>query len=553
MDTGKKVDMDKVRNVLKNKIALVFILIIIFLFWYLIKLWLGWNPQIPAANVQSKILGFGRGTFVFFLLAAFLEKNNRRTVFLCYAMETLVHILLAILAAFITQTGYGFFVWNVTLAVLAYVALPNMLAVVMGFLMKRIKSDFWSSLAVVVTIAVVEFPVFVCELLNKTNLITTEPGMFVYRRMRLFQSYNGSMELQNPYNPFYVVGARWQWICGWILIGAALLCLMHQLKKGRQMCIAGALIGSVLLAASYFPQNEYYVVCADAMEALRLDYVYDSWNEDKRYYEGLSTEPAFNGAEQDFAITGYDIRIRAGRRTDFQVTCSLEVTEGHRYEFTLYHNYQIGKVIDGGGNQCDYVQAGDSIVVEAAADSDSLQFSYNGVAPIYMADNEQIMFPEYYKYYPVSGRRQVYDEQRNNYVRDKAEQKAAFHVVVDAPYEVYSNLGMIGRNEFAGEASGVTLLGGRGVGVLELAQGRVIYPKLLYTQEQILGKYKTLCDLYEKNDIHLFGLNWMVTGYKGGGFANYFFGEDYFLGSFEEVYYMMPFDFERKFQWEDTK
>lgn len=523
----------------------VYAFFLLYLCMYLFRLSVGWNAQMSQDGVISRMFGMAAVVFFANMVTAYVVSEREKWKILAgiFLVESIIYLAALGVCLCITGNMFAAYIIRLLVAAAAFVLLPWIFAIMLGEIASRIKNDFDSALFLVISVWVFIFPRCIYRILAfdwqaQWQAVPWIAG--IYKRLEIFQSYSDLYVMQNPYDPFAVTSARLEWILGLIILSTAVAALLSQSGKGliRKSILSGTLLVLAigLMVRALQPENEYYVMCADIMESFEMGESLDSWHQDWYYYKDMDlTGKDWTAA--DFSIKKYEIFIEAGRETQFQVQCEIEDNGSEELIFTLYHNYGIWHITDADGNELKYEQDRDSIAVWNTPGNSVIKFYYAGAAPVYMADKRHIEFPEYYKYYPVAGMVPVFIVPEQNYDKRLSETLADFHVKVEAPYQVYSNLQETGENEFAGRAAGVALIGGMGVETCAYDTVRIIYPKLLYSREQVLEAYEQLTEEHER----LKNKNWIVTGYKAGTYAGYYCADEYFFGSYEELMYLLDY------------
>lgn len=526
----------------------VYAFFLVYLCVYLFRLSVNWNEQMSQDGVISHMFGMAAVVFLANMVTTFFIQERKKWKILAgiFLAESIVYLVALGVCLWITGNVFVDYMIQLLIAAAAFVLLPWFLAILLGEIASRIKNDFAAAFFLMIQLWVFIFPTSIYKILKYIIIKQFEwkycPWIFeVYKRFQIFQSYSEYSDLyvaQNPYDSFAVTFSRMEWILGLIIISAAVIFLLSKSGKGfiRKSILSGTLsvIAAGLIVRALQPENEYYVMCADVVDGFIIWENLDSWHQDWYYYK----ETDLTGGDwtaADFSIKKYDIFIKAGRVTQFEVQCEIEDIRSKKLIFTLYHNYKIDNITDANGNELKYELSGDSVAVQNTPGNSVIKFCYAGAAPVYMADVRHIEFPEYYKYYPVAGIVPVFIVTQQNYDIQLSETNSDFHVKVEASYKVYSNLQEIGENEFSGKATGAALIGGMGVETCLYDTAQIVYPKLLYSHEQVLEAYKQLTEQHES----LKNKNWIVTGYKAGTYNSYYCADGYFLGSYEELMYYL--------------
>lgn len=529
--------------------------------------------EITVLSDMWNILEYGNYAFAVFLFIGVLWKESdkdivkgtiaqklfsHKNIFLVCGLlaEILIFGIACVIQLVKAECLYGGIVIRVLWAIIAYIGMPSAIGFGIGQLCGKIKNNFVAvvSAMVIGCFFYYNIPLYIVSFVG-TDI---EFNAWISKLFMILPDYYYTDLTQNPYNPFSVTISHWQILIFWLVLEAALwLLFKKKWKKGIPVLFASG----VILIFTIMPQNEYLILHWDNALVQKNDgseeYTPQQINnlpvnyslyKDKYYYaeEGIPTveEIAKMSKEtKNFEVKKYDLHITAGRITKMIVNMELVHTGLDEYAFTLYHGYEVKRVTDGKGNELEYSVLSDYITVyNTENELEVICMEYEGAAPVFMAETSYTYLPEYYRYYPLPGVREVfiregdyYYENPSNYYKSGTDKVSEFHVKVDAAYEIYSNLEKIGRNEFQGNATGCTLLGGICVGETQVELARVIYPKLLITEEEAQRRYKWLVDLYAKHDVDISGRDWIVAHYNPWSYTNYYCGADYFTGSYTEV------------------
>lgn len=335
----------------------------------------------------------------------------------------------------------------------------------------------------------------------------------------------------NPYTPFYISVTAVLINIFWLII---VLCIRGmQLRKKAAFTLIPA--GVIIFALSLLPRNDSFIIVSENTSDSALN---DSWNYERNYYQNQDmTKPVYT---EDFAVNSYDIELWCKDKLKGRVSIGLSGSYKDKYVFTLHHDYKISSVCDENGNKLSYDVTGDYVTVyNEGVNPGKIIFEYKGFGLIYRGGFDYTYFPEYYKYYPVPGVQEVYDMEEANYVKSSLDYEADFHVKVHAGYKLYSNLNDTGYNEFEGKCTGVTLLGGKLVAETYSDGARIVYPILLYSEDEVKQAYNNLLTEYYGNDVKIEGKNWIVSNYEASTYENHYNGRDYFTGSYDEVKWIM--------------
>ncbi len=113
--------------------------------------------------------------------------------------------------------------------------------------------------------------------------------------------------------------------------------------------------------------------------------------------------------ESPFKIDSYDMDIRFTHM--MSVKCDIKISpedsDRDSYDFTLYHTYKIRKVMYD-GKKISYKRDGDYISVGKLGEG-VLSIYYYGTTEDFPVTSRYISLSEYFPYYPVAGKKRVYE------------------------------------------------------------------------------------------------------------------------------------------------
>ena len=244
-------------------------------------------------------------------------------------------------------------------------------------------------------------------------------------------------------------------IAFWILL--FILC-MFAIHAKKQKMIKIGLTGAVTLASFgcvFIPQN-----------ILRLDEKWDGIFEDRNYYDIFNKQEMTKSQEVDYTLTDYHLDIDIGLMLNVDATFQIHSdTKRNDFILTLYHNYDIQNLES--NEDVQYKRDGDFIYLtftKAIRDA-NISLSYKGYHNIFFSNVQAVQLPGYFAWYPMSGKRDVYfynpeypyaEYGYNPYNRVE---KTEFHVNINAPYDIVTNLEKSGE-QYVGESDSLTIIGG---------------------------------------------------------------------------------------------
>jgi len=179
------------------------------------------------------------------------------------------------------------------------------------------------------------------------------------------------------------------------------------------------------------------------------------------YYEAQAPRYPDRNEPADFTVDRYVMRLVAGRQLNATVSLYIaDAAHTGQYRFTLYHGYQIARVVDAEGEPVRFDQKGDYVTVYAPAGARIMTFTYRGNGGINVANSQGVYLPGDFAYYPVPGFGTVWDHRLLAPLLI-AQQGAAprFSVEFESRVPIASNLpGRTGR--FDGRTASPTFVGG---------------------------------------------------------------------------------------------
>lgn len=199
----------------------------------------------------------------------------------------------------------------------------------------------------------------------------------------------------------------------------------------------------------------------------------------------------YNAAEQTekdvgFKIEKYDINLSAFAVLKAEVGIFLEENEEAKYEFTLYHGYDILEITDSLGDKLPYERKCDYLTVYGNELS-FIKITYKGSCDKYYSNYSSVFLPGGFVFYPVPGFHIVYDmETEGGFNKICLDYDVEYTVNVDCIKTIYSNLDENEKNNFTGYANSIMLISGY-INEIKIEDTTVYYPAFdtMYTPEFI--------------------------------------------------------------------
>ena len=242
---------------------------------------------------------------------------------------------------------------------------------------------------------------------------------------------------------------HWALAAMWCLLGGGVLLATARgwvKRSGSIGCFVLALLCAVFVWHRGSNWNEYLGPFLER-QVLR----------DSSYYQDREAVTAQAAA---FHVTAYDMDLHCLAELSADVTVTLDNSGLDAYDFTLYHGFSVSQITDGDGNPVSFVRNGDYITVyREDLPISQLRFRYSGWHEELYSTVQGIYLPGYFCYYPMEGRRAVFDGAQLSFLEaDLA--PCDFSVRVHALCPVFTNLSAQGNDGFAGTATNLTVMGG---------------------------------------------------------------------------------------------
>lgn len=162
----------------------------------------------------------------------------------------------------------------------------------------------------------------------------------------------------------------------------------------------------------------------------------------------------------DFCVTDYDISMKIRNRLYMDVKITVDNTELDEYKFTLYHGYKISKIKDDKGQKLKYTRENDCLTVYTEGDTRCIEFVYSGYSPVYYSNLQGTSLAGDFAYYPIPGWHALYNSEQQALSPVLLDKEAEFEVEIDAPYEIFCNLGQNDDGKYRGKSNALTIASG---------------------------------------------------------------------------------------------
>ena len=170
--------------------------------------------------------------------------------------------------------------------------------------------------------------------------------------------------------------------------------------------------------------------------------------------------PIENEKKAVFEVDRYDLRINIGRNLTVNAILSLKQVNMPSYDFTLLHNLEIDDITDEQGRSLTFSRYGDFVTVYTERDIQEIHFEYSGNCGKYFSNYQGVALPGYIPFYPMAGHINLWCENDQSFKVCQDLPRSLFHIEIDSPLTIRSNLPSQGRNVFEGTTDTVSLYAG---------------------------------------------------------------------------------------------
>ncbi|MCD7839180.1 MAG: hypothetical protein LUG46_00985 [Erysipelotrichaceae bacterium] len=229
--------------------------------------------------------------------------------------------------------------------------------------------------------------------------------------------------------------------------------IYHQyyFKEKKQRCIIPVLFLCIGCYQIYKPQSIY-----------RYNNKWNGQYADYHYYGMDNNDVAYLDEDVNYTINNYDLNIKITDQLYVNALLHIHCDQpDNNIVLTLYHNYKITSLSS--SHLQAYTQDGDFVTIifnENITDTD-INLSYQGYNNNLFSNYQAVALPGYFPWYPMAGEKSVYFYNHQvtqiNYGYNPYNRvNATFHITVDAPYNIITNLDEI----YSGTSDSLTLIGG---------------------------------------------------------------------------------------------
>ncbi len=344
-------------------------------------------------------------------------------------------------------TGYIPFYWHILKCVLLYCMIPGGISILLGCVIYKLNRPVAYTIIIVFTILSSSIP-------SKLFSWYQINGFSIARLLDWFQLSVPNSDYVS--DSVYGIGIeRSRWILGgfWAVLIAALSCIVLKEKPSWKCKMLVALLSAaaLILAAAFCGRHSNYIMYKDS----RPDGILYA-----EYYYRLNEDSTAVYRQADYSIESYELNFSVDGSLSCDATLNLQHNTLLEYALTLYHGYAVHTVTSLDGEPLAYERDGDYITVFAAEPLDGMKIAYSGNSPKYYANDQAILLPGYFPYYPMPGYIPIWDENSGCFLPVTDMPETYYNLSISSSHRVISNLSGTGENIFSGYSNGVTIYAG---------------------------------------------------------------------------------------------
>lgn len=340
-----------------------------------------------------------------------------------------------------------------------------------------------------------------------------------------------------------------QRILFWLFL--CLFILLLRLTKGRcRLTAYGSLLCAGICLCLYIqPSGERYCGSSSWNIYGEQDQYYQLFFSGKKKY-GYETPEEHEGIgrkykEADFKALSYtgDLTIQRILSADIEVKVDQEQLP--EYRFTLYHAYQLKKVLDADGNELAFEQDGDHVLVKVgeSRQTQRIRFIYKGYSRRSVTTSQAIYLEGNFPYLPMPGWREYAKETKENTRFVAYDQKGLnyptdFSLSVHTKQKVYSNLSEEQPHTFVGRSEGATLIASPFMRTVKVQKATLCYSYLsgLFRQEnykETIANYEKVLQKYP--ELNRTDMTFFECGNADGNDSSQYFASDHIFAFVEYI------------------
>ncbi|KJB86987.1 hypothetical protein AZ66_15670 [Paenibacillus sp. E194] len=303
----------------------------------------------------------------------------------------------------------------------------------------------------------------------------------------------GQTDPQTPYDPSYglpMEKTRWLQKLWWLLL-LITITIIHLFFNLKWKMILSTIMVLILVVSLAEILDQFSTIRATNHEKQSFA------KYDMDYYKNYR-HPAKNNDSINFKVNSYDIDLHVSSKINSVVKMNIIPGEkGNSLSFSLYHDFKIEKVIDEQQNELKFQQIGDSVTIMTpyimnTNDPVIITINYEGTSsPYYFANEQAIMLPSYFTWYPVPGKIPSMKAE-SFYVTRYAlypSYKVKYNLHYTGSLTAYTNVNQLSSNEWEGVSdSGISLFAGP-MKKLDIEGYTIVYPVSMFNMIDEVPKF----------------------------------------------------------------
>ncbi len=271
---------------------------------------------------------------------------------------------------------------------------------------------------------------------------------------------------------------------------------------------------------------------------------------DQEYYQGPRSKEL--GADHRVEEAGFTIKkisgtITIGRTLGATIKIQLEENTRKDYKFTLYHGYELSRVLSE-GRPLPFERSGDHICIHSTKPLDELVFKYSGYSENYCTDEQTTFLPGYFAYIPFSGYRKIwYDDEDGERLPDGTifmgkfinydgmGYKVDYDLNLQCKNEIHTNLTRTENGRYVGETEGVSIVSSEFLHETKVEDVTIIYSSQLMDNmsENLVKDYALECIHSFKYKEELRGKTIIIPRFSGDN--TYYVASDHIMCPLEDL------------------
>ncbi|MFB1050512.1 hypothetical protein [Paraliobacillus sp. JSM ZJ581] len=309
----------------------------------------------------------------------------------------------------------------------------------------------------------------------------------------------GQNNPHHSYQPFYGFALEnYQWLKRTLFVLFLLLLIVGSLMIQRRVWKKYLPVFLILFAITSYTAFGVF----GKHQVLHLNSEEDGiLKKDSTYYQDVVLK---DNASNQYQITSYDIDLDIRKYLKADVVMEVRnstSTEMNTFDFLLYHDLKVDKILDENGDKLEFSQKKDMVKVttkESVQPNEFFQmkFQYEGISsPFFFANHQAINLLNHFPWLPSKSHfnsAMVTIEDEAFRLPNQPNQEIKYEVKLKGNSSTTSNLEKVGKNEWSGVSSdGIYLIAGS-VGEQNINGKSVVYP---YTWEKMLAGFTSFEDL----------------------------------------------------------